>query len=265
MSWRRQWHPTPVLSPGKSHGQRSLVGCSPWGRWESDMTEWLHFHFSLSCIGEGNGNWLQCSCLENPRDGGAWWAAVYGVTQSQTRLKRLSSSSSKVCPGIEWLVGFSGGSDGKESAHNLGDPGSIPGWEDSLEKGMATYSSILAWRIPWTEDGIQSTGWQRVRPAWAANTFTFRWLVRERLLCTGKETWIRIEEFQMTLTGISSYLCLLPHLESEDVRQWFIIPSRLIAMAISCRAHLEVKIFAVCTSNAMGSFLSLSQPQCSHL
>ena len=53
-----------------------------------------HFHFSLSCIGEGNGNPLQCSCLENPRDGGAWWAAVYGVTQSQTRLKQLSSSSS---------------------------------------------------------------------------------------------------------------------------------------------------------------------------
>ena len=85
--WRRQWHPTPVLLPGKSHGQRSLVGCSPWGRWESDMTQRLHFHFSLLCTGEGNGNPLQCSCLENPRDRGAWWAAVYGVTQSQTRLK----------------------------------------------------------------------------------------------------------------------------------------------------------------------------------
>ena len=64
--------------------------CS-WGRWGSDMTERLHFHFSLSCIGEGNGTPLQCSCLENPRDGGAWWAAVYGVAQSRTRLKRLSS------------------------------------------------------------------------------------------------------------------------------------------------------------------------------
>ena len=92
--WRRQWHPTPVLLPGKSHGQRSLVGCSPWGRKESDTTEWLHFHFSLSCIGEGNGNPLQRSCLENPRDWGAWWAAVHGVAQSRTRLKRLSSSSS---------------------------------------------------------------------------------------------------------------------------------------------------------------------------
>ena len=82
---RRQWHPTPVLLPGKSHGRRSLGGCSPWGREELDRTEWLHFHFSLLCIGEGNGNPLQCSCLENPRD---------GVAQSRTRLKWLSSSSS---------------------------------------------------------------------------------------------------------------------------------------------------------------------------
>ena len=86
--------PTPVLLPGKSHGWRSLVGCSPWGREESDTTERFHFHFSLSCIGEGNDSPLQCSCLENPRDGGTWWAAVYGVAQSRTRLKRLSSSSS---------------------------------------------------------------------------------------------------------------------------------------------------------------------------
>ena len=84
---RRQWHPTPVLLPGKSHGQRSLVGCGPWGREESDMTERLPFYFSLSCIGEGNGNPLQCSCLENPRDRGVWWAAVYGVTLSRTQLK----------------------------------------------------------------------------------------------------------------------------------------------------------------------------------
>ena len=69
------------------------MGCSPWGREESDMTERLSFHFSLSCFGEGNGNPLKCSCLENPRDGGAWWAAVYGVAQSWTQLKRLSSSS----------------------------------------------------------------------------------------------------------------------------------------------------------------------------
>ena len=76
----------------KIHGRRSLVDCSPWGCKESDMTERLHFHLSLSCIGEGNP--LQYSCLENPRDGEAWCAAVYGVTQSRTRLKRLSSTSS---------------------------------------------------------------------------------------------------------------------------------------------------------------------------
>ena len=92
---RRQWHPTPVLLPGKSHGRRSLEGCSPWGCWGSDTTEQLHFHFSLSCIEEGNGNPLQCSCLENPRDGGAWWAAVCGVAQSWTWLKWPSSSSSR--------------------------------------------------------------------------------------------------------------------------------------------------------------------------
>ena len=74
LAWKIPW----TEEPGR---------CSPWGRYESDTTERLHFHFSLSCIGEGNGNPLQCSCLQNPRDGGAWWAAVYGVTQSQTRLK----------------------------------------------------------------------------------------------------------------------------------------------------------------------------------
>ena len=102
--WRRQWHPTPVLLPGKSHGWRSLVGCSPWGRWESDTTERLHFHVSLSCIGEGNGNPLQCSCLENPRDGGAWWVAVYGVAQSRTWLKQLSSSSSRYLIWVSQVV-----------------------------------------------------------------------------------------------------------------------------------------------------------------
>ena len=80
---RRQWHPTPVLLPGKSYGLRSLVGCSPWGRQESDTTERLHFHFPLSCIGEGNGNPLQCSCLENPRDRGAWQTAVYTTEATQ--------------------------------------------------------------------------------------------------------------------------------------------------------------------------------------
>ena len=92
--WRREWLPTPAFVSREFYRQRSLAGCSPWDCKESDTTERLHFHFSLPCIGEGNGNPLQCSCLENPRNGGAWWAAFYGVTQSQTRLKRLSSSSS---------------------------------------------------------------------------------------------------------------------------------------------------------------------------
>ena len=121
------------------------MGCSPWGREGSDTTERLHFHFSLSCIGEGNGNPLQCFCLENPRDGEAWWAAVHGVAQSWTRLKRLSSSSSssRASP-LVWMV------------KNL--PAMQETWvqslgqEDPLEKGMATHSSILARRIPWTEE-----------------------------------------------------------------------------------------------------------------
>ena len=89
-------NPLQYSVPGKSHGQRSLVGCSPWGCEELDTTERLHFHFSLSHIGGGNGNPLQSSRLENPRDGRAWWAAVSGVAQNQTRLRRLSSNSSNV-------------------------------------------------------------------------------------------------------------------------------------------------------------------------
>ena len=88
-----QWQPTPVLLPGKSHGWRTLVGCSPGGCEELDTAERLHFPFSLSCIGEGNGNPRQCSCLENPRDGGTWWAAIYGVAQSRTRLKDLAAAA----------------------------------------------------------------------------------------------------------------------------------------------------------------------------
>ena len=101
--WRRQWHPTPILLSGKSHGRRSVVGCSPWGR-KSRTTERLHFHFLLSCIGEGNGNPLQCFCLENSRYGGGWWAAVYGVTQSQARLNDSSSSSSSSSSRVQRIL-----------------------------------------------------------------------------------------------------------------------------------------------------------------
>ena len=129
MHWRRKWQPTPVFLPGESQGWGSLVGCCLWGLAESDTTERLQFHFSLACIGEGNGNPLQCSCLDNPKDGGSWWAAVHGVAQSRTRLKRLSSSS-------------------------LG-----------LEKAIATHSSVLAWRIPGMGEpgGLLSMGSHRVR------------------------------------------------------------------------------------------------------
>ena len=121
---------TPVLLPGKSHGRRSLVGCSPWGREESDTTERLHFDFSFSCIGEGTGNPLQYSCLENPRDRGAWWAAVHGVAKSQTRLSDFTL-----------IFQF-----------------------HALVKAMATHSSVLAWRIPGTREpgGLPSLGLHRV-------------------------------------------------------------------------------------------------------
>ena len=151
-NWRRQWHPTPVLLPGKSHGRRNLVGCSPWDRWEWDTTGRLHFHFSLSCIGGGNGNPLQCSCLENPRDGGAWWAAVYGVAQRRTRLKQLSSSSS-----ISNYPGFPGGSVVKNLPANEGDVGSIPGSERSPGEGNGNPLQDSCLRNP-----INRGAWQAI-------------------------------------------------------------------------------------------------------
>ena len=102
------WQPTPVLLPGKSHGWKSLEA-AVHGVAMLDTTGQLHFHFSLSCIGEGNGNPLQCSCLENPRDGGAWWAAIYGVAQSRTQLKWLSSSSFIAAANVKtcnWHIGM---------------------------------------------------------------------------------------------------------------------------------------------------------------
>ena len=106
------------------------MGYSPWGREESDTTEQLHFNFSLSCIGEGNGNPLQYSCLENPMDRGAWWAAVHGVARSRARLSDFT-----------FTFHF-----------------------HALEKEMATHSSVLAWRIPGTAEpgGLPSMGSQRV-------------------------------------------------------------------------------------------------------
>ena len=106
------------------------MGCSPWDREESDTAERLHFHFSLSCIGEGNGNPLQYSCLENPTDGGAWKAAIHGVTKSRTQLSDFT-----------FTFHF----------HALG-------------KEMATHSNVLAWRIPGRAEsgGLLSMGSHRV-------------------------------------------------------------------------------------------------------
>ena len=120
---------------------------------------------SLSRTGEGNGSPLQCSCLENPRDGGAWWAAVYGVAQSQTRLKRLSSSSSNIS------YGFLGGSDGKETARNVGNPGLIPGSGRYPGEG-----NVNPFQDPCLENRMDREAWrsmelQRVRHNWATNTF----------------------------------------------------------------------------------------------
>ena len=121
------------LTSLKFHGWRSLVGCSPWGHEESDKTERLHFHFSLSCIGEGNGNPLQCSCLENPRDGGAWWAAIYGVTQSRTGLKQLSSSY------------FPGGANGKELACQC---------RRCKRRGFDSWIGKIPWRRKWQHSPV---------------------------------------------------------------------------------------------------------------
>ena len=122
----------------------------------------------ISRIGEGNGNPLQYSCSENPRDGGAWWAAVYGVAQSRTRLKQLSSSSVQQHVWSWMPVPYPHGSQGfslvAQAVKNLPTIREIWVWslgrEDPLEKGMATHSSIFAWRIPWVEEpgGLQSMG-----------------------------------------------------------------------------------------------------------
>ena len=104
------------------------------------MTERLRFYFSLSCTGEGNGNPLQCSCLENPRDGGAWWAAAYGVAQRWTQMKRLSSSSIHT-------RGFPDSSVGKESSCNAGDPSLIPGSGRSAGEGIGYPLSILGFPL----------------------------------------------------------------------------------------------------------------------
>ena len=121
-AWKIPW----TKEPGRLQSMGSL---------QSDTTEWLHFHFTLSCIGEGNGNPLQRSCLESPMDGGAWWAAVHEIAKSRTRLN-------------DFILTF--------HFH-------------ALEKEMATHSSVLAWRIPGAGElgGLTSMGSHRVRHDWS--------------------------------------------------------------------------------------------------
>ena len=200
---RRQWHPTPVLLPGKSYGRRSLVGCSPWGRWGSDMTERVHFHFSLSCIGEGNGNPLQCSCLENPRDGGACWAAVSGVAQSRTRLKWLSSSSSSSIPTL-WV--------------------SIPAGRDDILKPSDSDSKILNLNF------FKSENWSPAR--WVA-FLQARWWIQCRKVLTAElscssspMSWRIISDAERPVYGpgtYEKYMCseLLPNVWMPEIGPQF--------------------------------------------
>ena len=156
----REWQPTPVFLPGEAGGERSLAGYSLWGCKESDMTEWLRAVATWTqrsiltslkieqlywLAGEGNGNPLRYSCLENPMDGGAWWAAVHGVAKCQERL-----------------------SDFPFTFHF-----------HALEKEMAPHPSILAWRVPGTEEpsGLPSMGSHRVGHDWSDLALAY-WLAR---------------------------------------------------------------------------------------
>ena len=143
---RRQWQPTSVLLPGKSHGWRSLVCCSPWASKESDTTEWLHFHFSHSCIGEGNGNplpFLAWRILGPEEPGGLpslgshrvghYWSDLAAAAAECLRAS-LVAQMIKNLPAMQGTLVWS------------------LGWEDHQEKGLAIHSSILAWRIPWSEE-----------------------------------------------------------------------------------------------------------------
>ena len=154
LAWKIPW----TEEPGGLQSMGSLRVGHDWA---------TSLYFSLSCIGEGNGNPLQYSCLENLRDGGAWWAAVYEVTQSRTRLKWLSSSNLVLAQTVKRLSATQ-----KTQVQSLG-------WEDPLEKEMAAHSSILAWKIPWiTEPGrLPSMGSQRVRHNWATSLSFFQNLV----------------------------------------------------------------------------------------
>ena len=129
------------------------------GSQELDTTEWLHFYFSLACIGEGNGNPLQCFCLENPRDREAWWAAVYGVAQSRTRLKWLSSSNSMMLQSqwgiahtpvnvVKWAIPLMG-DDGRLSLILRCQWASTGKLNKELKKNSRLETQIWPWAYRW--------------------------------------------------------------------------------------------------------------------
>ena len=182
--WRRQWHPAPVLLPRKFHGRRSLVGCSPWGREESDTTERLPFYFSLSSIGEGNGNPLQRSCLENPRDGGIWWASVYGVAQSRTWLKQQQQQEN---PNVRQQMNgwdFPDGPVIKNPCSNSGDMGLIPGWGTKIPYTTGQVSPhtttreacVLQWRTSTTKNNSRKSNPPKNVRLYKEKTKTDEWV-----------------------------------------------------------------------------------------
>ena len=145
------------------------------------MTERLHFHFSLSCIGEGNGKPLQYSCLENLRDGGAWWAAVYGVAQSQTWLKQLSSSSSL-------NKGFPSSASVPVNAGDVRTLGLIPGLERSLGVGNGNLHQCSC-----SENSIERRPWWATIHRTAKESATTEWLSTHTHKHTHTHTaWIKL-------------------------------------------------------------------------
>ena len=146
MHWRRKWQPTPVFLPGESQRQGSLVGCRLWGRTESDTTERLHFHCSLSLFMHWRRKWQPTPVFlpgESQRQGSLVGCRLWGRTESDTA--SLVAQMVKNLPAMweTWVRSLI--------------------WEDPLEEGMATHSSVLAWRVPWTEEPhrLKSMGSQR--------------------------------------------------------------------------------------------------------
>ena len=181
---RRQWHPTPVLLPGKSHGWRSLEGCSPWGCWGSDTTERFHFHFHV--LEKEMATHSSVLAWRIPGTGEPDGLPSMGSHRVRHNWSDLAAAASLVAQSVKNLPAVQ-----ETRVQSVG-------WEDPLEKATAIHSSILAWKISWTEEpgGLQSMGSQRVGHDWATNTNTSyyaRQSKESRLNCT-----IRRRQWQAT-------------------------------------------------------------------